>query len=39
VLKTSSYSADTIFDRLVYTDVHIGMEVNPDGYSLYGDLE
>lgn len=25
-----------IFDRLVYTDVHVGMNVNPDGYSLYG---
>lgn len=24
------------FDRLVITDVHIGMNVNPDGYSLYG---
>lgn len=23
------------FDRLVYTDTHIGMEVNKDGYSLY----
>lgn len=26
----------SIFDRLVYTDVHVGMNVNPDGYSLYG---
>lgn len=25
-----------VFDRLVYTDVHIGMNPNPDGYSLYG---
>jgi hypothetical protein len=25
-----------LFDRLVYTDVHIGMDVNPDGFSLYG---
>jgi hypothetical protein len=25
-----------IFDRAVYTDVHIGMNPNPDGYSLYG---
>lgn len=25
-----------LFDRLVFTDVHIGMEPNPDGYSLYG---
>lgn len=24
-----------LFDRLVYTDVHIGMEVNKNGYSLY----
>lgn len=24
------------FDRLVYTDTHIGMNVNPDGNSLYG---
>lgn len=28
--------SDTVFDRLVYTDVHIGMNVNPDGFSLYG---
>lgn len=25
----------SIFDRAVYTDVHIGMDVNKDGYSLY----
>ena len=25
-----------VVDRLVYSDVHIGMNVNPDGYSLYG---
>lgn len=24
------------FDRVVYTDTHIGMEPNPDGFSLYG---
>lgn len=24
-----------VFDRAVYTDVHIGMDVNKDGYSLY----
>lgn len=24
-----------LFDRAVYTDVHIGMDVNKDGYSLY----
>ena len=27
-----------LFDRLVYTDVHIGMNVNPDGYSIYGGI-
>jgi hypothetical protein len=26
------------FDRLVYTDTHIGMETNENGYSLYGGL-
>ena len=25
-----------LFDRLVYTDVHIGMETNENGFSLYG---
>ena len=25
-----------LFDRVVYTDVHIGMNPNPDGYSQYG---
>lgn len=25
-----------LFDRLVYTDTHIGMNPNTDGYSLYG---
>lgn len=25
----------SLFDRAVYTDVHIGMDVNKDGYSLY----
>lgn len=29
-------NSDYIFDRLVYTDTHVGMEPNPDGYSLYG---
>jgi hypothetical protein len=24
------------FDRVVYTDAHIGMNVNPNGFSLYG---
>lgn len=27
---------DGVFDRLVYTDTHIGMEPNPEGNSLYG---
>jgi len=27
---------ESLFDRLVYTDVHIGMEVNPNGNALYG---
>ena len=25
-----------LFDRLVYTDVHVGMNVNQNGFSLYG---
>lgn len=25
----------TTFDRLIYTDVHVGMDVNSNGYSLY----
>ena len=29
-------SGSFLFDRLVYTDVHIGMETNQNGYSLYG---
>ena len=28
----------SLFDRLVYTDVHIGMNVNQNGYSLYDGL-
>ena len=32
------FKALALFDRLVFTDVHIGMNVNPDGYSLYGGL-
>ena len=35
-LKEVSTDLDlSIFDRLVYTDVHVGMEVNQNGYSLY----
>jgi hypothetical protein len=38
-LKTNdNFQAIALFDRLVYTDVHVGMNVNPDGYSLYGGL-
>lgn len=29
---------ESLFDRLVYTDVHIGMNVNQNGYSLYDGL-
>ena len=40
-IEPLSVKADTIklgytFDRLVYTDVHIGMTTNENGYSLYG---
>lgn len=27
---------DGLFDRFVYADVHVGMNPNPDGFSLYG---
>ena len=38
-LKTNNnFQPIALFDRLVYTDVHVGMNVNPDGYSLYGGL-
>lgn len=30
------YDSDFLFDRLVYTDVHIGMTTNENGHSLYG---
>ena len=33
-----NFKSISLFDRLVYTDVHVGMNVNPDGYSLYGGL-
>lgn len=32
IIKTG----DFLFDRLVYTDAHIGMEPNENGFSLYG---
>lgn len=31
-----NFKVTSSFDRLVYSDVHIGMNVNPDGFSLYG---
>jgi hypothetical protein len=31
--KEQDYSK---FDRLVISDIHVGMDVNPDGYALYG---
>lgn len=37
--KNKPVSKDTgvfVFDRLVYTDVHIGMTTNKNGHSLYG---
>ena len=38
VTKKDKICDGSLFDRLVYTDVHIGMNVNPDGYSIYGGL-
>ena len=36
-VDTQSFDRDdAIFDRVVYTDVHIGMTTNEDGFSLYG---
>ena len=37
IKHTSNWDLSS-FDRLVYTDVHIGMNVNPDGFSLYGGI-
>lgn len=34
--KDSNFQAIALFDRLVLTDIHIGMNPNPDGFSLYG---
>jgi hypothetical protein len=36
VPKIDKIRDKSLFDRLVITDVHVGMNVNPDGYSLYG---
>lgn len=33
-----SIKNEYIFDRAVFTDVHVGMDVNKDGYSLYDGL-
>ena len=38
VTKKDKICDGSLFDRLVYTDVHIGMNVNPDGYSIYGGI-
>ena len=35
IKKRSSFKSTSIFDRLVITDIHIGMDVNKDGYALY----
>jgi hypothetical protein len=35
-VKADTIKLSCIFDRLVYTDVHIGMTTNENGYSLYG---
>mgnify|MGYP000358916839 CR=1 FL=1 len=35
-IKPKKIKSDYLFDLSVYTDTHIGMEVNANGYSLYG---
>ena len=35
VQKQKNNYGGSIFDRLVITDIHIGMDVNKDGYALY----
>lgn len=35
VSKKNNISESALFDRLVLTDIHIGMDVNKDGYALY----
>ena len=37
-LPKSINTGNYLFDRLVYTDVHVGMETNSNGFSLYGGL-
>lgn len=34
-VKRESFNSTALFDRLVITDIHIGMDVNKDGYALY----
>lgn len=36
VSLNTNNSLNGLFDRAVYTDAHINMNPNPDGYSLYG---
>jgi len=36
LIHNKDFQVKALFDRLVFTDVHIGMNVNPDGFSLYG---
>lgn len=33
--QIENFKPTALFDRLVITDIHIGMDVNKDGYSLY----
>ena len=35
-IEVKPIKTTTLFDRLVYTDVHIGMNPNENGFSLYG---
>lgn len=35
-IKPKIIESDYLFDLCVFTDAHIGMEVNPNGFSLYG---
>ena len=35
-IEVNSKQQSGLFDRLVFTDTHIGMTTNQDGYSLYG---
>jgi hypothetical protein len=35
IYNSKPWDEQSVFDRAVYTDTHIGMDVNKDGYSLY----